>query len=203
MSDVDAPDDFDKEAEREKLREKYGDDEEDREATQRMSELLLQGATMTNKHCDTCGDPIFRQNGTEFCPTCNAAENGSTGTTPEADERAPGEPGQDAGTEPREHPPNQATEASPRQGSDPTARPEPSGARSADTRPEGEATSDRATTSQTGDQRAEADLGAGREALVRALNRHATAGANADDPRRARDHLAAAREAAEALAALR
>jgi uncharacterized Zn finger protein (UPF0148 family) len=25
---------------------------------------------MTGKHCDTCGDPIFRYDGTEFCPTC-------------------------------------------------------------------------------------------------------------------------------------
>ncbi len=61
---------FDKEAEREKLREKYGDDDEDRENTRRMSELLLQGATMTGKHCDNCGDPIFRHDGQEFCPTC-------------------------------------------------------------------------------------------------------------------------------------
>ncbi|WP_135853272.1 Sjogren's syndrome/scleroderma autoantigen 1 family protein [Halorussus salinus] len=61
---------FDKEAEREKLREKYGDDEKDRENTRRMSELLLQGATMTGKHCDNCGDPIFRYDGQEFCPTC-------------------------------------------------------------------------------------------------------------------------------------
>ncbi|WP_276299548.1 Sjogren's syndrome/scleroderma autoantigen 1 family protein [Halorussus lipolyticus] len=61
---------FDKEAEREKLREKYGDEDEDRENTRRMSELLLQGATMTGKHCDNCGDPIFRHDGQEFCPTC-------------------------------------------------------------------------------------------------------------------------------------
>ncbi|MFB6154668.1 MAG: Sjogren's syndrome/scleroderma autoantigen 1 family protein, partial [Haloferacaceae archaeon] len=62
--------DFDAEAEREKLREKYERDREKREATQRMSELLLKGATMTNKHCDRCGDPIFRYQGQEFCPTC-------------------------------------------------------------------------------------------------------------------------------------
>ncbi|WP_128476965.1 Sjogren's syndrome/scleroderma autoantigen 1 family protein [Halorussus pelagicus] len=61
---------FDKEAEREKLREKYGDDDADRENTRRMSELLLKGATMTGKHCDNCGDPIFRHDGQEFCPTC-------------------------------------------------------------------------------------------------------------------------------------
>ena len=62
--------DFDKEAERERLREKYGEDDEDREATEQMSELLLKGATMTNAHCNNCGDPIFRYDGQEFCPTC-------------------------------------------------------------------------------------------------------------------------------------
>jgi len=62
--------DFDKEAERERLREKYGEDEADREATEQMSELLLKGATMTNAHCDNCGDPIFRYDGQEFCPSC-------------------------------------------------------------------------------------------------------------------------------------
>ncbi|WP_247005442.1 Sjogren's syndrome/scleroderma autoantigen 1 family protein [Halorientalis litorea] len=62
--------DFDKEAEREKLREKYENDRTDRESTERMSDLLLKGATMTNAHCGTCGDPIFRHEGQEFCPTC-------------------------------------------------------------------------------------------------------------------------------------
>jgi uncharacterized Zn finger protein (UPF0148 family) len=62
--------DFDKEAERERLREKYGEEEQDREATEQMSELLLKGATMTNAHCNNCGDPIFRYDGQEFCPTC-------------------------------------------------------------------------------------------------------------------------------------
>ncbi len=62
--------DFDKEAEREKLREKYEHDQDEREATERMSDLLLKGATMTNAHCGTCGDPIFRYEGQEFCSTC-------------------------------------------------------------------------------------------------------------------------------------
>jgi uncharacterized Zn finger protein (UPF0148 family) len=62
--------DFDKEAEREKLRDKYERDQQKREATEQMSELLLKGATMTNSHCGTCGDPIFRYEGQEFCPTC-------------------------------------------------------------------------------------------------------------------------------------
>jgi hypothetical protein len=74
MSDTEDPDDgddgFDKEAEREKLREKYEADQARREATQQMSELLLQGATMTDHHCDDCGSPIFRYDGEAFCPTC-------------------------------------------------------------------------------------------------------------------------------------
>ncbi|QLD89706.1 hypothetical protein HWV07_11985 [Natronomonas salina] len=62
--------DFDREAEREKLREKYERDQAKREATEQMSELLLQGATMTNQHCPECHSPVFRYEGTEFCPTC-------------------------------------------------------------------------------------------------------------------------------------
>lgn len=67
---------IDKEALREELREKYGEDDSEREATQRMSDLLLKGATMTNSHCNTCGDPLFRQNGTTFCPTCHGGPEG-------------------------------------------------------------------------------------------------------------------------------
>lgn len=62
--------DFDREAEREKLREKYERDKEKREASERMSELLLQGATMTNRHCPDCHSPVFRYEGRQFCPTC-------------------------------------------------------------------------------------------------------------------------------------
>jgi uncharacterized Zn finger protein (UPF0148 family) len=93
MSTDDGDDEgFDKEAEREKLREKYGKDQQDRESTQRMSELLLQGATMTGKHCNDCGDPIFRYDGQEFCPTCQhegrqaqAGGEGGAGTDAGAD----------------------------------------------------------------------------------------------------------------------
>ncbi|WP_408959971.1 Sjogren's syndrome/scleroderma autoantigen 1 family protein [Natrinema sp. 74] len=76
--------DFDKEAEREKLREKYERDKEEREATQRMSDLLLKGATMTNAHCGTCGDPLFQQNGTTFCPSCHGNPDAVEGTDLEA-----------------------------------------------------------------------------------------------------------------------
>jgi hypothetical protein len=75
MSDVpdDDPEGFDREAEREKLREKYERDQEQREATQQMSELLLKGATMTNQHCEECGSPIFRMDGEAFCPSCGGS----------------------------------------------------------------------------------------------------------------------------------
>ena len=63
-------DEFDREAEREKLREKYEHDQQKREASERMSELLLQGATMTNRHCPECQSPVFTYEGTAFCPTC-------------------------------------------------------------------------------------------------------------------------------------
>ena len=63
-------DEFDREAEREKLREKYERDQKKREASERMSELLLQGATMTNRHCPECQSPVFTYEGTAFCPTC-------------------------------------------------------------------------------------------------------------------------------------
>lgn len=62
---------FDKEAEREKLRKQFERDKERRETTQQMSELLLKGATMLNVHCADCASPVFRQDGEEFCPSCN------------------------------------------------------------------------------------------------------------------------------------
>ncbi len=61
---------FDKEEEREKLREQLAGEEERRQETQEMSELLLNGATMLNVHCDRCASPIFRHEGEEFCPSC-------------------------------------------------------------------------------------------------------------------------------------
>jgi len=72
--------DFDREAERKRLREKYEQDQKERAATERMSELLLQGATMTNAHCSECGDPIFRYDGQEFCATCERPVDRGNGT---------------------------------------------------------------------------------------------------------------------------
>ena len=70
--------DFDREKEREKLREKYERDKQKREQSERLSELLLKGATMTDRHCETCGDPVFRWDGQEFCPTCQQPEEEAT-----------------------------------------------------------------------------------------------------------------------------
>ena len=85
---------FDKEAEREKLREKFAREEERRSRTSNMSELLLKGATMTNKHHE-CGSPVFRWDGQEFCPTCQAAPDGE-GVAQVPDEEVTG--GQEATT---------------------------------------------------------------------------------------------------------
>ncbi len=78
--------DFDREAEREKLREKYERDKKKREASERMSELLLQGATMTNRHCPECHSPVFRYDGREFCPTCEKEIAGERDGKVEAEE---------------------------------------------------------------------------------------------------------------------
>lgn len=132
--------DFDREKEREKLREKYEQDKQKREASERMSELLLQGATMTNRHCPECHSPVFRHEGQEFCPTCQqvvtedgdlvdpadagagadtgadseAASNASPDTDAQTDTDAEPAPSADA------HEPS-ASEAAPERGRDPGA----------------------------------------------------------------------------------
>ena len=226
-------DGFDKEAEREKLREKFGEKEEQREHTQRMSELLLQGATMTNRHCDACGDPIFRHDGQEFCPTCHATEDGyavpagggqaPAGEAPD-DTAANGSPattdsdqtaGSPGGVEPAKparapqpaDPTRDSQPADPSRDSQPGATPSPDPtttdrSESATTAP---GTSMSPTTA--GGRSEESDgspsgLDDARASLTRTLTRFARAAEETDDPRRARDHLEAAREAAEALAAL-
>lgn len=251
---------FDKEAEREKLREKFARDEEKRESTRRMSELLLKGATMTNEHCDNCGSPIFRQNGREFCPECDTAAGQSAGQGEtggqEGGERAAGaeegdqRPGQAGSPVPDERgdapaggaeppadladavegtrepaeaggrgsvdPPRSDSAAAPSAnggdravGGGPAGRPAPEGGPAAGAR-ESPSQAGRGSDSPTGGAAADRaprggadDLPAARDALVAALRRHAEAAANETDPRTARDHLAAAREAAEALSALR
>ena len=228
-------DGFDKEAEREKLREKFAEDEKKREHTQRMSELLLQGATMTNRHCETCGDPIFRNDGQEFCPTCHATDDGyempangagdasengeADATTGSAAQNAADtgssadEPAgidavntADAGQTADEPSGGGPTESDPARGE--PARSDP--ARGDDGR---EAPVDAATPRRETERSAGAagrttaaeqtgDLAEARGSLTRTVTRFARAAAETDDPRRAREHLQAAREAAEALSAL-
>ncbi|MFB6123239.1 MAG: Sjogren's syndrome/scleroderma autoantigen 1 family protein [Haloferacaceae archaeon] len=204
---------FDKEAERERLREKYEKDQEKREATERMSELLLQGATMTNRHCDQCGDPIFRYEGQEFCPTCQTTKGGDgedaaaetsqqaeTAQQPEtprqaeraSETRANGRPGDSAaGAE------SMATEPS-QSGGESAVTSEPERGRTAESAPE----PTQPPTPQRPSREGEASLERARGSLVRTLTRFAEAAETADDPRRAKELLGAAREAAATLDAL-
>ncbi|RLM50496.1 Sjogren's syndrome/scleroderma autoantigen 1 family protein [Halorubrum sp. Atlit-28R] len=221
-------DGFDKEAEREKLREKFAEDEQKREHTQRMSELLLKGATMTNRHCGECGDPIFRHDGREFCPTCGNEVGGASaadagGAPADAGDAPPAEPatpadevpegGADAATEngavdgdavdgaASDAGRSGASASSPAQ-SQPPAPPQRTAARGTEAR---SAADPQAETPRSSPSPAAADaesVGAARASLTRTLTRFARAAEETDDPRRARDHLEAAREAAEALAAL-
>ncbi|MFC4405318.1 Sjogren's syndrome/scleroderma autoantigen 1 family protein [Haloarchaeobius iranensis] len=203
---------FDKEAEREKLREQFATEEEEREQTRRMSELLLKGATMTNRHCDRCGDPVFRQNGQEFCPSCQgggqaaaqqqqqqrqqqqqqSTSDSETEPAPELDEAS------DPGTEPAPEP---ATEGPAR-----TRTTTPTGtAETPDRTPAPEPiertprVDDRTPTTPT-DATEFDDAAAAIEATIR---RFSAAAANTDDPARAREYLQTVREASDTLAALR
>jgi uncharacterized Zn finger protein (UPF0148 family) len=201
---------FDKEAEREKLREKYADDADDRAATQRMSQLLLQGATMTNRHCDECGDPRFRYQGREFCPSCEGIEGATPVESEDSDSEEDSETQQERAAEtegPGEQPPASA-EATDRQPAEETPTPEDARA-SIGQDPTGErhrapqsAQGTPDARSAAGGQPIDGDLAEARRTLARSVRSLAERGATAEDPRRAREHLEAAREAAEALAAL-
>ncbi|TKX58219.1 hypothetical protein EXE44_07860 [Halorubrum sp. SS7] len=221
-------DGFDKEAEREKLREKFAEDEKKREHTQRMSELLLKGATMTNRHCEECGDPIFRHDGREFCPTCGNEVEGAAaadaGEAPaDAGDAPPAEPATSADEDPQvgadaaaengavggdavdaaasDAGRSGASASSPAQ-SRPTAPPQRTAARETEAQ---SADDPQAETPRSRPSPSAADaesVGPARASLTRTLTRFARAAEETDDPRRARDHLEAAREAAEALAAL-
>lgn len=86
---------FDREAERERLREKYEAEEADRASARHMGELLLRGARMTDRHCPECGSPLFEEDGTTFCPECerevvesDAAESAAAATTESGSEGA-------------------------------------------------------------------------------------------------------------------
>ncbi|PSQ42803.1 hypothetical protein BRD17_07865 [Halobacteriales archaeon SW_7_68_16] len=224
--------DFDREAERERLREQLEDDEADRD-TQRMSQLLLQGATMTNQHCDTCGDPLFRYESQTFCATCQAGDDGATEAdatgagdtdddptaaaqsgdasastddtedTSRADERGSRSYPEGESYYRREHEryrgrPDDAPDRerhglpAPRRQTDPEVR---DGSRS-----EPEESPPESTPQVPAG--ADDELDAAETALRRTIAHHARLAETAGDPRRAKEHLAAAREAADALDAL-
>jgi len=225
--------DFDKEAEREKLREKFEREDERREATEQMSELLLQGATMTNAHCDQCGSPVFRHDGQEFCPTCQqpvqregTESDGETEddgdqievTSPSDEARvqfggqtdADGTPEQGDQGEGRPETPTDVDDGSAPTSTDratesadtSTAPREPTEPRTADAprrRPDPSVSSP--GSERSGDARA--DLDAARDALAATARRFAERAAATDDPREAREYLATAREAADAVDATR
>jgi len=186
---------FDKEAEREKLREKYGE-ADDREATRQMSELLLKGATMTNRHCDTCGDPVFRYDGQEFCPTCQGTGETAQDTPPET-AAEPGVEEQPTGDEPEPQPAagRETTPAGRAHGRHESAGDE--------SRRQRESPERQPTASAPAPAEGDRDLAAARASLERTLTRFARAAGATEDPRAARERLVAAREAAEALSTLR
>ncbi|USZ66785.1 hypothetical protein NGM10_08565 [Halorussus salilacus] len=212
---------FDKEAEREKLREKYEKDKKDRESTQRMSELLLQGATMTGKHCGDCGDPIFRYDGQEFCPTCQREVERDAAAESDDDIDADATTAADSGAEvesgavdsdadgPRVEINDVRVADRHADRSDLRDPPSRTGRRTDDSRGSGGSPgADRPggahddPTRARGRESGEADLATARASLVRTLTDLARRAEETDDVARTRDLLAASREAAEALAAL-
>ncbi len=188
--------DFDREAEKKRLREKLADDQESREATEHMSDLLLKGATMTNAHCDACGDPIFRYDGQEFCPTCGETVDDEGSASPESEGVATGEGADSPESE------GVATGEDAR-GLDESER--SAGRAASQVSPgSGPAGQGASPTPDTGarEQPPGGTLGEARASLVRTLSDLAARAEAAEDVRRTRDLLAAAREAGEALAAL-
>ncbi len=213
--------DFDKEAEREKLRKKFADDEEKRASTQRMSELLLKGPAMTNKHCSQCSDPLFRYDGQTFCPSCQAEgsevdpQTEATGSEPDPEttpEEQPAEP-QDRETQESAEPARstrpQAGQPTRTQNGQPvgpqageSTRPQPGQSREPASPVDSGQNKTGSAGVETRPTASRGDLTEARESLTRTLTRFARAAEETDDPRRARELLAAAREAAGTLAEL-
>lgn len=184
---------FDKEAEKEKLREQLRREEENRRSTEHMSELLLKGATMTNKHCDTCGDPLFRYEGQEFCPTCS--QEGAGEAQAATDDGGVDRVGDSSGTGDASGGASTGIDRV-----DSGSGIEVAESRSVGTAKTGGTAQTSAPTRPTGD--VPGDVSAARASLVRKLNALASQAEATDDVGRSRELLAAAREAAEALAAV-
>ena len=198
--------DFDKEAEREKLRKKYADDEAKRANTKRMSELLLKGATMTNQHCDECGDPLFSHDGQTFCPTCQAGTQRPADAQQQADTQQPTDTQQANGAQ---QPANAAQSTTPDSESSVTQpQSTPTDAPATNGHPPAGGAQPTDTTQQPHQQPSPSaaasteGLTAARQSLVGTVTRFSQRAAEADDPRRAKELLSAAREAAETLRAL-
>jgi len=180
--------DFDKEAEREKLRKKFARDEEKRAHTQRMSELLLKGATMTNKHCDQCSDPLFRYNGQTFCPSCQA--DGQADSPPQPEPEADATASSETSTQTDSHTDAESTQPRAEPPREPTAS------------PVDQAAVDAASTTNQASTTDSKGLATARQSLERTVTRFAQRAEATEDPRRARELLAAAREAAATLSEL-
>ena len=151
--------DFDAEAERERLREKYEADEESRKRTQQMSELLLKGATMTNGHCGECGSPIFRYEGREFCPSCPRTVGAGTDAADAADASEGQSAGAAADDDPNAGPDVESGSADAGAG---TTRPDASAATSAEPTPEERAAPDAGAPASNGVGATEPDDRGGR-----------------------------------------
>ena len=200
--------DFDKEAEREKLRKKFARDEEKRAETQRMSELLLKGATMTNKHCSQCSDPLFRYNGQTFCPSCQAADAEADSAQPPTESVQESSPDHESSAEPTEHTeptanPPQSVESTvshtPQSSKTNPAASQPSAGQLPAGQPREETPSSQYSPST--DPQTEG-LAAARQSLERTITRFARRAEKTEDPRRARELLSAAHEAAATLSEL-
>jgi uncharacterized Zn finger protein (UPF0148 family) len=225
--------DFDREAEREKLREQFERDKQKRESSERMSELLLQGATMTNRHCPACHSPVFRYDGKEFCPTCQreVTEDGEFADAAQADGEATAESADapaatdeaadadDAAGVDREADADVERAASPESAETPET--EPADERPAETEPADEPTEAAETRPAPARDRRPArvdpparrerpttesgtgDLGEAEAALVREITALTQQAEETRDVGRKRDLFAAAREATETLRELR
>ncbi len=214
---------FDPEKERERLREQYERDKQKREASEKMSELLLQGATMTNAHCSDCSNPIFRYDGQEFCANCEKAVNREQGegggsavevTKPDDETQVvfggqTEQPAAETGQQKEESVDSQSQRTA-RDQQGPQNLPQEATDSSIEvpqeTRPQThQGTPPQPRTEQpqqSAGTAADADLSTARDALVRALVQCSKEAAAAEDPRRAKEHLEAAHEAAATLSTL-
>ncbi|UPM43821.1 Sjogren's syndrome/scleroderma autoantigen 1 family protein [Halocatena salina] len=182
---------FDEDAEREKLRKQFEQDKRKRESTERMSELLLQGATMTDTHCDTCSDPLFRYEGQEFCPTCQVrTDEQRSGDTPRSATDT-----QQATADAESSEPPETTASTQIEIEDETAPSEDHTEPTTDT-----TTTD--TSATAADVPSDPDLSTARQSLVTTITRFAKHAETTEDPDRARKFLAATEDAATALDAL-